>query len=220
MHLRLQAGGILVDGQAEELRRIERDLHDGAQARLVALSLNLGMAEDIFESHPHRARELVIEAHASSQKALQELRGLVRGIQPPVLTERGLADAIEAVAFTLPIPVRVNVVVPSRMPAPIESAVYFAVTECLANVIKHSQAGTAAVDIRVAEDRIRITVMDDGIGGASVHRGSGLAGVTRRLDAFDGTLTVVSPAGGPTVVTMEVPCGSSSPKITPSSGTA
>ncbi len=210
----------VVDDQAAALRQIERDLHDGAQARLVALSMNLGMASDMFDSDPERAQQLVAEAHAASQTALTELRGLVRGIQPPVLAERGLVAAIEAVAFTLPVPVRVVAAIPAELPAPAETAVYFAVTECLANIVKHANATSATVDLRAVAGAIRATVSDDGIGGADARRGTGLAGVIRRLEALDGTLTVVSPDGGPTVVTLEVPCASLSPRTTHSSGTA
>lgn len=210
----------VVGDQAAALRQIERDLHDGAQARLVALSMNLGMASDMFDSDPQRAQQLVAEAHAASQTALTELRGLVRGIQPPVLAERGLAAAIEAVAFTLPVPVRVVAAIPAEVPAPAETAVYFAVTECLANIVKHAHATSATVDLRAVAGAIRATVSDDGIGGADARRGTGLAGVTRRLEALDGTLTVLSPDGGPTVVTLEVPCASLSPRTTHSSGTA
>jgi signal transduction histidine kinase len=197
-----------VDDHAEALRRIERDLHDGAQARLVALSMSLGLASDMLSTDPERARQLVTEAHADSQTALSELRGLVRGIQPPVLAERGLVAAIEAVAFTLPVPVHVTAVVPPGLGVPVETALYFAVTECLTNAVKHAHACGVTVDLRTAADVIRVTVSDDGIGGAAVRNGTGLAGVARRLEALDGSLTVHSPDGGPTVVTVEVPCAS------------
>ncbi len=207
-----------VDAQAVELRRIERDLHDGAQARLVALGMSLGMAEDLLESDPETARRLLAEARVTGAQALTDLRDLVRGIHPPVLAERGLDGAVRAVALTLPIPVQVSVELPGRPPAPVETAAYFAVAEALANVAKHSGATSAEVRLSYLGRRLQLVVSDDGAGGANPG-GSGLRGISRRLAAFDGTLTVTSPAGGPTLLIMEIPCALSSPKTSPSSAT-
>ncbi|NDU74404.1 sensor histidine kinase [Actinomadura sp. DSM 109109] len=208
-----------VDASAAELRRIERDLHDGAQARLVALSMNIGLAEEMMKHDPETAQKLLAEARAASGTALTELRDLVRGIHPPVLAERGLDGAVRALALTLPLPVDVRVDLPGRFDAPVESAAYFAVAEMLANVVKHSAARRAWVQIEHTGDRLLLIVGDDGTGGADPAAGSGMRGIERRLAAFDGTMAVTSPVGGPTVVTMELPCASSSPKTSPSSGT-
>jgi signal transduction histidine kinase len=206
-----------VDHSAAELRRLERDLHDGAQARLVALSLSLGMADEMFERDPDGARRLVNDARQTSDTALDELRSVVRGIHPPVLADRGLVGAVEALALDMAVPVLVEATLDGRPTAPVESAVYFAAAECLANIGKH--AGAQRGWIRVGHDDgvLRVEVGDDGIGGADPTRGSGMTGVMRRLRAFDGTMMVSSPVGGPTIVTLEVPCALSSPRTTPSS---
>jgi signal transduction histidine kinase len=208
-----------VDTQAAELRRIERDLHDGVQARLVALGMSLGMADELVGEDPHAARELLAEARQRTGQALAELREVVRGIHPPVLADRGLEGAVRALALANPLPTEVEVDIPGRLPAPVESAAYFAVAETLGNVIKHSQATRSWVRLRYADGRLVMVVGDDGRGGADPGNGTGLLGIRRRLAAFDGTLVVTSPPGGPTTVTMELPCESSSPKTTPSSGT-
>jgi signal transduction histidine kinase len=208
-----------VDTQAAELRRIERDLHDGVQARLVALGMSLGMADELVGEDPHAARELLAEARQRTGQALAELREVVRGIHPPVLADRGLEGAVRALALANPLPTEVEVDIPGRLPAPVESAAYFAVAETLGNVIKHSQATRSWVRLRYADGRLVMVVGDDGRGGADPGNGTGLLGIRRRLAAFDGTLVVTSPPGGPTIVTMELPCESSSPKTTPSSGT-
>ena len=209
----------VVDAQAAELRRIERDLHDGAQARIVALSMSLGMAEDLITRDPGAARALIAEAREASGKALAELRNLVRGIHPPVLAERGLDGGVRALALTLPLPVQVHARLPGRPAAPVESAAYFAIAEALTNVVKHSGASRAWVGLDHAAGVMRITVSDDGVGGADPRVGTGLPGIQRRLAAFDGTLRVASPPGGPTVLTMELPCALSSPKTSLSSET-
>ncbi|WP_189930191.1 sensor histidine kinase [Streptomyces sulfonofaciens] len=198
-----------VDTSAAELRRIERDLHDGAQARLVAMGMDLGVAEAMIDEDPVKARELLGQARRSSAQALTELRDLVRGIHPPVLAERGLGDAVRALALRLPLPVDVDVELPGRLAEPVEAAAYFAVSEVLTNAVKHARAERIRVDVHHAGGALRIAVADDGTGGAVVGAGSGLAGVERRLGTFDGVLAVSSPAGGPTVVTMEIPCASS-----------
>lgn len=208
-----------VDASAAELRRIERDLHDGAQARLVALSMNIGLAEEMMKHDPETARQLLAEARAASGTALTELRDLVRGIHPPVLAERGLDGAVRALALRLPLPVDVRIDLPGRAEAPVESAAYFAVAEMFANVAKHSAARRAWVQIEHSGGRLLMIVGDDGTGGADPARGSGMRGIERRLAAFDGTMAVTSPPGGPTAVTMELPCALSSPKISPSSET-
>ncbi|MCW3843681.1 histidine kinase [Micromonospora yasonensis] len=208
-----------VDAQAAELRRIERDLHDGAQARLVALSMSIGLAEQLVQRDPETVRRLLAEARETSGQALAELRGLVRGIHPPVLAERGLDGAVRALALAVPLPVEVTVDLPGRPLAPVESAAYFAVAEGLANVTKHSGATRAWIRLRHADGRLTMEVGDDGRGGADPAAGTGLAGVGRRLAAFDGTMVVSSPPGGPTVISMELPCELSSPRISPSSGT-
>ncbi|MFI7347704.1 sensor histidine kinase [Streptomyces sp. NPDC049936] len=195
-----------VDTSAAELRRIERDLHDGAQARLVAMGMDLGTVEALLEKDPAKARELLARTRASSAEALTELRELVRGIHPPVLAERGLGDAVRALALRLPVASEVNVDLPGRAEAPVEAAAYFAVSEVLTNAVKHSGADRLWIDLHQAEGRLRVTVTDNGKGGAVIGAGSGLAGVERRLGTFDGVLAVSSPAGGPTMVTMEIPC--------------
>jgi signal transduction histidine kinase len=209
-----------VDAQAAELRRIERDLHDGAQARLVALSMSIGLAEELVERDPTAVRRLLAEARETSGQALVELRDLVRGIHPPVLAERGLDGAVRALALAVPMPVEVDVDLPGRLLAPVESAAYFAVAEGLANATRHGGAARAWIHLRHDGERLTIVVGDDGRGGADPAAGSGLAGIGRRLAAFDGTMSVASPPGGPTVLTMELPCASSSPRTSPSSGTA
>ncbi|WP_245623232.1 sensor histidine kinase [Spirillospora albida] len=208
-----------VDASAAELRRIERDLHDGAQARLVALSMNIGLAEEMMKHAPETARRLLAEARESSGTALTELRDLVRGIHPPVLAERGLDGAVQALALSLPMPVDVRIDLPGRAEAPVESAAYFAVAEMLANVVKHSGATRARVRLEHVRGRLVMLVGDDGTGGADPASGGGMRGIERRLAAFDGIMIVSSPPGGPTVVTMELPCALSSPKTSPSSGT-
>ncbi|MFG2593307.1 sensor histidine kinase [Streptomyces sp. NPDC048438] len=195
-----------VDTAASELRRIERDLHDGAQARLVAMGMNLGTIEALVEKDPAEAKKLLAMARTSSAEALTELRDLVRGIHPPVLAERGLGDAVKALALRLPIASEVTVELGGRAEAPVESAAYFAVSEILTNAVKHSGADRLWVDMHHSEGMLRTSVTDNGKGGATVGTGSGLSGVERRLGTFDGVLAVSSPAGGPTMVTMEIPC--------------
>jgi signal transduction histidine kinase len=209
-----------IDAGAAEMRRIERDLHDGAQARLVAMGMTLDAAGQLLDSDPGAARALLIEARDSSARALAELRDLVRGIHPPVLADRGLADAVRALALDSPVRAQLAGGLAGRPPAPVESAAYFAVSELLANVSKHAGAAQAWIDVRHERGMLRITVADDGGGGADPARGTGLSGLERRLAAFDGVLAVSSPPGGPTVVNLEIPCALSSPKTSFSSGTA
>ncbi|MEV4415229.1 histidine kinase [Catellatospora sp. NPDC049609] len=201
-----------VDAQSAELRRIERDLHDGAQARLVAVGLSLGAVEQLLDRDPDAARALLAQARETSAAALSDLRDLVRGIHPPVLAERGLVDAVRALALDAALPVQVHADLDGQPPAPIATAAYFAVAEALANAARHAGAGRVGVDIRHAGGLLRVTVTDDGRGGADPARGSGLSGLRRRLATFDGTLALHSPPGGPTVLTMEIPCALSSPR--------
>jgi signal transduction histidine kinase len=194
-----------VDVQEEELRRIERDLHDGAQARLVALGMSIGMAEQKLRTDPDAARELLAEARRGAGEALQELRDLARGIHPPVLTDRGLGPALTALAARSALPVTVSVDVPERLPAPIETTAYYVVAEAIANAAKHAEATRVTVRIRCTAGVLVAEIVDDGKGGADPS-GGGLTGIRQRVEAFDGTLRVASPAGGPTRVSAELPC--------------
>jgi signal transduction histidine kinase len=195
-----------IDAGAAELRRIERDLHDGAQARLVAMGMTLDAIDRQLDADPAVARALLAEAKDSSVKALSELRDLVRGIHPPVLADRGLVEAVRALALDSPLRVHVASELHGRPPAPVESAVYFAVSELLANASKHARPCEARIDFRYSSGMLRISVADDGSGGADQERGTGLRGIEKRLAAFDGVLAVSSPPGGPTMVNLEIPC--------------
>jgi signal transduction histidine kinase len=207
-----ESRGHAIDAASSELRRIERDLHDGAQARLVALGMNLRAVERMLPMNPEAALALVAEARETSLRALSDLRDLIRGIYPPVLADRGLGPAVRALALDTPMPVDLDISLRGRLSPPVEAACYFAVAEALANAVKHS--GARRVHIRVAHDGVlRIEVSDDGAGGADPQHGSGLRGVERRLSTFDGIMAVSSPPGGPTMIVMEVPCELSSPKI-------
>ncbi|MFI1162141.1 sensor histidine kinase [Streptomyces sp. NPDC020801] len=197
--------GVVVDTAAADLRRIERDLHDGAQARLVALAMDLGLAKEKLAEDPRAAARMVDEAHGEVKTALQELRDLARGIHPAVLTDRGLDAALSSVASRCTVPVRVDVDLAERPAPAIEGIAYFTVCELLQNISKHSGARSASVDVWRADDRLMLQVVDDGVGGAGTAAGSGLAGLAERLDAVDGILVVDSPAGGPTRVTAELP---------------
>jgi signal transduction histidine kinase len=208
--------GHAVDSAAAELRRIERDLHDGAQARLVALGMNLRAVERVLPGSPQAALALVAEARETSVRALNELRDLIRGICPPVLADRGLGHAVQALVLDTPLPATLEVDLPGRLTAPVESACYFAVAEALANAVKHSGARHAHIRIHHAAGILRIQVSDDGTGGADPAQGTGLRGVERRLGTFDGILAVSSPPGGPTMIAMEVPCVLLSPKTSSS----
>ncbi|AJE41953.1 sensor histidine kinase [Streptomyces nodosus] len=197
--------GVVVDTAAADLRRIERDLHDGAQARLVALAMDLGLAKEKLTEDPRAAARMVDEAHGEVKTALQELRDLARGIHPAVLTDRGLDAALSAVATRCTVPVTVDVDLPSRPAPAIEGIAYFTVSELLQNISKHARASRAVVDVWRVENRLLLQVTDDGVGGADASAGSGLAGLAGRLDAVDGVLVVDSPAGGPTRITAELP---------------
>ncbi|OLT29854.1 histidine kinase [Actinomadura sp. CNU-125] len=205
-----------VDASAAELRRIERDLHDGAQARLVAMGMSLGAIEHLLDKDPEKARLLLAQTRESSAKALHELRDLVRGIHPPVLADRGIGDAIKALALDHPMRAEVTVELDGRPEPPLESAAYFAAAEILTNAAKHSGGSRLWIDVRHERGMLRISVTDDGRGGASLDGGTGLRGIERRIGTFDGVLAVNSPVGGPTIVTLELPCALSSPKTSPS----
>ena len=204
----------LADSSAAELRRIERDLHDGAQARLAALGMNIGLAEQLVHDRPDEAVQLLAEARATSDQALVDLRTLVRGILPPVLVERGLEGAVRALSVSMPVPVDVRFDLPAPLPPPQESALYFAIAEALGNIVKHSRANHASVDLRrdrergQAGGRIVVEIRDDRIGGADRNRGTGLTGIATRLAAFDGAIALDSPVCGPTLITLELPCAS------------
>jgi signal transduction histidine kinase len=197
-----------VDLAAEDRRRIERDLHDGVQQRLVSLAMDLGRAKEKLDTDPDHAKELVDEAHQEAKRAITEVRDLARGIHPAVLTDRGLDAALSALAARSSVPVEVRVDVAERPPASVEAAAYFVVSEALANVAKHSRATRANVTVRRSGDRLTVQVQDDGVGGASLVEGSGLAGLRDRVGALDGELHLLSPQGGPTVLMVEIPCGS------------
>jgi signal transduction histidine kinase len=206
---RLQAQSVAaVDSAEAERRRIERDLHDGAQQRLVALAMDLGMARERFEHDPDAARQLVAEAHEEAKAALIELRDLVRGFNPAILQDRGLDAALSSVVARLSIPVALDVQVNPRPKASVESTAYFVVAEALTNVAKHSNATRASVTIARQSDRLVIEVTDNGVGGAEAARGSGLRGLDERVRAFGGWFQVISPPGGPTTIIAELPCGS------------
>jgi signal transduction histidine kinase len=197
----------VVDAAEAERMRIERDLHDGAQQRLVSLAMDLGRARAKFASDPVGAAAIVDQAHEQAKEALAELRNLVRGVHPPVLTDRGLDAALSGVAALSPVPVSVRVDLPVRPPASIEAIAYFVVAEALTNVAKHAKASRAEVAVGRSGDVLSLVIRDDGIGGADPS-GQGLSGLAARVAGVDGTLLVRSPAGGPTTVEVELPCGS------------
>ena len=204
-HLTETRAGV-VDAADAERRRLERDLHDGTQQRLVSLAMNLGMAR-AQAGTADEARLAIAEAHEEAKAALAELRDLIRGLHPAVLEDRGLDAALSGVTARMPIPVRLTVDGLNRRPAPvIEAVAYFVVSEGLANIAKHAQATQAEVFVQRSGDRLHIIVTDDGIGGADPARGTGLAGLARRAQSVDGTFEVTSPPGGPTMLTVDLPC--------------
>src|SRR6266536_5959731 len=196
----------VVDAAETERRRIERDLHDGAQQRLVALAMDLGRAKARFADDPEAARAIVDQAHAEAKAALVELRNLVRGVHPPVLSDRGLDAALSGLAALSPVPVTVRVDAAERPPASVEAIAYFVVAEALTNVAKHAKASRALVTVTRSGHLLNVAVSDDGIGGASVA-GQGLSGLAARVAGIDGRLLVTSPDGGPTVIEAVLPCG-------------
>ena len=197
-----------VDIAMADRRQIERDLHDGAQQRLLALGMDLSMALEKFETDPDAARELVGDAHKEAQRAVAELRNLARGVHPAVLTDRGLDAALSALAARSPVPVRLDVELRDRPPASVEATAYFIVAEALTNAARYAHA--SAVDVRVREinRKLRVEVADNGVGGAVERPGGGLAGLADRASSVEGSLAVTSPAGGPTIVLAELPCAS------------
>jgi signal transduction histidine kinase len=197
-----------VDIAMADRRQIERDLHDGAQQRLLALGMDLGMALEKFETDPEGARELVGDAHRELQRAVAELRNLARGIHPAVLTDRGLDAALSAVAARSPVPVHLDVELRERPPASVEATAYFIVAEALTNAVRYANASAVDVRVRLVGDRLRIEVADDGVGGAEERPGGGLAGLADRASSVEGSLRITSPAGGPTIVAAELPCAS------------
>jgi signal transduction histidine kinase len=194
-----------VDAADAERRRLERDLHDGTQQRLVSLAIKLGMAR-LQVSNVAEAHEAIADAHEEAKAALQELRDLIRGLHPAVLEDRGLDAALSGVAARMPIPVRLSVDLQRRPAAVIEAVAYFVVSEGLANIVKHAQASQAEVVVQRTGDRLHIIVSDDGVGGADPTRGTGLAGLARRAESVDGTFDVTSPPGGPTLLSVDLPC--------------
>jgi len=195
-----------VDAAEAERRRIERDLHDGAQQRLVAVAMSLGRAKSKFDKDPEAVRELIDEAHSDAKLAVSELRDLARGIYPAVLGDRGLDAALSAQAAKSPIPVDVQVTVDPRPPAAVETTAYFIVGETLANIAKHSGATEATVKVWRSETHVVVEITDNGRGGAEMRPGGGLAGLADRAATIDGVITVVSPNGGPTVIRADLPC--------------
>jgi len=195
----------VVDAADAERRRLERDLHDGTQQRLVSLAMRLGMAR---AEHPDaaQANQIIAEAHEEAKAALLELRQLVRGLHPAVLEDRGLDAALSGVAARLPIPVRLTVDVPRRPSPTVEAVAYFVVSEGLTNIAKHAQASQAEVFVQRTSDRLHIIVSDDGVGGADPARGTGLAGLAKRAASVDGSFEIASPPGGPTLLTVDLPC--------------
>lgn len=198
----------VVDAADAERRRIERDLHDGAQQRLVSLAMNLGLARESMADLPDSARQVIAEAHDEAKEALAELRALVRGLHPAVLDDRGLDAALSGIAARAPLPVRLVVDMSERASPTVEAIAYFVASECLANIARHAAATQAAIDVRRTGALLRIRITDDGVGGANPARGTGLASLARRASSVDGSMQVESPAGGPTVVTVELPCES------------
>ncbi|MFD5316457.1 histidine kinase [Streptomyces sp. NPDC127098] len=198
----------VLDAHGAELRRIERDLHDGAQARLVAIAMRLGVAREQLPEDDGRLATLLKEAHEGAEEAMTELRDVIRTIYPPILADRGLEGAIAAVAARSPVPVEVDCAELGELPPAVSAAAYFIVTESLTNAAKHSGADHARVRLTRSDDRLLVEVTDDGVGGVDEARGTGVVGIRRRAAALDGSVLVRSPAGGPTEITVELPCGS------------
>ncbi|MFD4427871.1 sensor histidine kinase [Nocardia sp. NPDC058497] len=197
-----------LDAHGAELRRIERDLHDGAQARIAAVIMQLGLAEQLRERDPVAADRMVRTAQDTASAALAELRDVVRSVYPPVLSDRGLPSAVSALAARSPIPCVVELNGITRRPMAVEAAAYFVIAEAITNATKHSAAETLSIELGGASDLLTVEIRDDGIGGATVTDGGGLAGIRRRAEALDGRMTLSSPDGGPTLVRVELPCGS------------
>ncbi|MFC4243199.1 sensor histidine kinase [Gryllotalpicola reticulitermitis] len=202
----VQGRADLTQAQDAELRRIERNLHDGAQARLVAIGLSLGAAERLVDTDPEAAKQVLKQARESSLVAVRELRELVHGIVPPVLLERGLVDALRQLALDAPIRTTVTSTFEGRAETPIESALYFTTAELVTNAVKHARATSIEITVGRRGANLYVDVRDDGRGGARVTPLGGLDGVIARVRAFDGTVRVDSPTGGPTLIAVDVPC--------------
>jgi len=196
----------VIDAADTERRRIERDLHDGAQQRLVSLAMNLGLARATLTDLPEPAREAIDRAHEEAKQALKELRDLVRGLHPAVLNDQGLDAALSGVAARAPVPVRLDVSIDRRVSPTIEAVAFFTVSEALTNIAKHAAATRAEVSVRREGDRLRVRVHDDGHGGATLEGGTGLRGLAQRIDSVDGALRLDSPFGGPTTIEVDLPC--------------
>ncbi|MFG3285228.1 histidine kinase [Streptomyces sp. NPDC048111] len=197
----------ILDAADLERRRIERDLHDGAQQRLVSLAMNLGIARATLTDLPPEARAVIDEAHREAKEAIEELSNLVRGLHPAVLEDRGLDAAISGIAARAPFPVELTVDLPHRPAPTVEAVAYFVVSETLANVAKHARATRCTVQVRRRAQLLTITVSDNGVGGADPAGGTGLLGLHKRVGSVDGTISINSPHGGPTDITVELPCG-------------
>ncbi|WP_231618765.1 sensor histidine kinase [Nonomuraea sp. SBT364] len=198
----------LLDAADAERRRIERDLHDGTQQRLTSLAMNLGIARELLSHLPPDAHKLIADAHEEAKQALTELRGFVRGLHPAVLDDRGLDAALSGIAARLPLPVHLTVDVAPRPSRTIEAAAYFVVSEALTNVAKHTEADNVHIEVNRQDDRLRIHIADDGGGGATLEKGTGLRGLRERVTSVGGELHIDSPVGGPTVISVELPCAS------------
>ncbi|MFF2749621.1 histidine kinase [Kitasatospora sp. NPDC058048] len=196
----------LVDAVDAERRRIERDLHDGAQQRLTSLAMNLGLARRTLKDVPPEVMQVIVDAHEEAQAAIDELRDLVRGLHPAVLEDRGLDAALSGIAARAPLPVRLDVALSEQVAPTVEAVAYFTVSEALTNVAKHARAHRVDLSVRTAGGRLRLVISDDGVGGADPSRGTGLTGLRKRAASVDGTLSVLSPLGGPTTITVELPC--------------
>ncbi|MFE5567671.1 sensor histidine kinase [Amycolatopsis japonica] len=196
-----------LDAHTTELRRIERALHDGAQNRMVAVNLLVGAARKAASRGVHNLDDILGRAQDATEAALDELRLVVRSILPPVLADRSLADALDALATTSPVPCRLEVDLPGRYAASVEATVYFVVAEALTNIAKHSRATRAEVELHREEDLLRLRITDNGRGGATEGAGSGVGGVRARIEAHEGTFELTSPVGGPTILIARVPCG-------------
>jgi signal transduction histidine kinase len=196
-----------LDAHAAELRRIERSLHDGTQNRLVAVTVLIGAAQRALDRDPLASKEILDRAQDAAEQALAELRGVVRSILPPVLADRSLPDALTSLAAACPVTCRLDADVADRCAVSVEATAYFVVAEALTNVARHSQASAATISLRRLENQLCVEVTDDGAGGASEQGGSGLSGIRHRVEAHDGAFALTSPVGGPTVLTVSLPCG-------------
>ncbi|MFB7127417.1 sensor histidine kinase [Kitasatospora xanthocidica] len=196
----------LVDAVDAERRRIERDLHDGAQQRLTSLAMNLGLARRTLKDVPPEVMQVIIDAHEEAQAAIDELRDLVRGLHPAVLEDRGLDAALSGIAARAPLPVHLDVDLSEQIAPTVEAVAYFTVSEALTNVAKHARARRVDLSVRTTGGRLRLVISDDGVGGADASRGTGLTGLRKRAASVDGTMSVLSPLGGPTTITVELPC--------------